>query len=162
MSVTVRAVLTGVLVYLASWLTLVFVVAEVLERVADVHVAMRLAPYVNAHLMEEAEEHGYLPWADNVFLLRVFLVSATPVFAGAWVAGRRGGRRAACCGAAGCVLILVLINAHMLTGGTPGVLRLAFIGEIAVAIAYGVLGCFVARRERWRRAAQQGDQADEA
>jgi hypothetical protein len=98
------------MVYVASWFLLAFVVWESVAAAEDVHTAMRLVPYVNAHLMEEIAEHQYSPWADYVFLLRVLAVSGTPILLGAWAASRTGGAGPAARVVCAAVFVLVVMN----------------------------------------------------
>jgi hypothetical protein len=90
--------------------------------------------------MEQMAQHEYVPWGDYVFLLRVFLVSAAPIMAGTWVAGRLGGRASAIRVAFAGLFVLVLLNWQVLLSTAPPALRVAFLSEFAIATGCAILG----------------------
>ena len=128
----IKGALVGVLVLLVAWVTLAFIVWEIVEVSVGRGDAMRLVPYVNAHLLEEAAEGEYAPWRDPVFLLGVFANTSLPFGLAAWVAVRSSLRAALAAFAFGAAA-LVAINRHIFAPGFPEVVRAGFLIELAAA-----------------------------
>jgi len=157
----IRGTMAGLAVLLVAWVALAFLVWEVVARVAGREEAMRLVPYVNVHLLEEAEEGTYAPWRDPVFLLRLIANTVAPFAVGAWVAGRINRRAPLAVSFLG-VVALLWLHRQVFTPDFPSVVRAGFVMDLAAIAA--VTAAFTSLRNAGpsERAAQQQDEADEA
>jgi hypothetical protein len=128
----IRGALIGVVVWLVSWVVLAFLVWEIVAVAVGREDAMRLVPYVNAHLLEEAVEGAYTPWRDPVFLLRLVANTVLPFGLAASVAVRSDRRAALAVFAVGAAA-LISVNRHVFAAGFPDAVRAGFLMELAAA-----------------------------
>jgi hypothetical protein len=149
-----KATIIGIAVLAGSWLIFGLFVFQAVWSTAGEDVAMRLAPYGNAHLLEEADEGLYNPSLDPLFLLGIVVGVVVP-FALAALVTRRLNRRAPTFVLAIGVFGLLVFDRWVLLGPVPSRMQVALVLEIVAAIGATVVTCRMREPSEKMAAAQQ-------
>jgi len=137
-----RAVLVGALVYVGLKILLSSLLWRTIAWVADERTAMRLHPYTHYFLIDAIAQYQYYPWGDQVFLLRVIILSAGPVACAAWIAGRFGGWGPAAIVACAGVHFLLVMHWHVFSEPLPDAVRSCFLKELLAVSVCAALGAW--------------------
>ena len=145
----VLAVSAGVTMLVASSVALFLIAWSIIAARGGSAAAERLAPFLNAHLLEEAAEGVYWPLRDPLFWLSAFLRMVIPFVFGAVIAvvvARNGRLWAALVTLVSGLAISLVLHPGVMSMPSP--MRVAYLGESALAIVAGLLAARLALHRR--------------